>query len=285
MDRLQTAIAEARAARDAILAGRVAAATDQEAPISRKVAPAASRTVEEAWAALPRFEPEAEHLADKRVVTRQGGARSAPFDVLRTRTLQQMKAQGWSRLAVTSPGPGCGKSTVTMNLAFSLARQTDIRTVVLDLDLRRPMLASILGLQARHEITAAIRGTAEPGAQMTRVGENLAFATTRTPVHDPAELLQGRRIGKLLERIEAQFAPDVIVFDLPPVMVSDDAIAFLPNADCALMIAAAEQSTLGQVDACEKELAQQTNVLGVVLNKCGHPGDYHHYGYGYAETA
>ena len=50
-----------------------------------------------------------------------------------------MSMQGWKRLAVTSPGPGCGKSTVTMNLAFALARQPDIRTLVIDLDLRRPI--------------------------------------------------------------------------------------------------------------------------------------------------
>lgn len=288
MDRLQAAIAEARAARDAILAGRLApsarraAAAERAAPAAPVREDGAARAAA-AWAALAPFRAEPDHLAAQRIVTQEGGGRSAPFDVLRTRALQQMRAQDWTRLAVTSPGPGCGKSTVTVNLAFSLARQPDIRTVVLDLDLRRPMLAAILGLDARHEITAAIRDTAAPGSQMVRVGENLAFATTRTPVHDPAELLQGRRIGKLLERIEAEFAPDVVLIDLPPIMVSDDAIAFLPAADCALMIAAAEQSTLGQVDACEKELAAQTNVLGVVLNKCGHPGDQHHYGYGYPE--
>lgn len=270
MDRLQAAIARARTAREAVLAGAASASQIEAA------APSGDR-----WAALPLFEPTADHLAENRIVTRDSGAKSAPFDVLRTRALQQMTAQGWKRLAITSPGPGCGKSTVTMNLAFSLSRRPDIRTLVVDLDLRRPMLAKLLGLHARHEITSVIRGTADAASQIVRVADNLAFATTRTPVHDPAELLQGRRIGEMLSQLEADFAPDIILFDLPPVMVSDDAIAFLPNTDCALMIAAAEQSTLGQVDTCEKELAAQTSVLGVVLNKCTDPGDRQRYGYGY----
>lgn len=280
MDRIQAAIAQARTAREVVLSGLAKAdATASVEPVPQPV---------DRWDTLTRFQPDPYHLTKNLIVTRDSGAKSAPFDVLRTRALQQMSAQGWKRLAVTSPGPGCGKSTVTMNLAFSLARQPDIRTLVIDLDLRRPMLASLLGLAARHEITAAIRGTAAPSSQIIRVGDNLAFATTRTPVHDPAELLQGRRIGDLLSRLEEEFAPDVILFDLPPIMVSDDAIAFLPNTDCALMIAAAEQSTLGQVDACEKELAAQTSVLGVVLNKCAHPGDGQRYGYNYGygvETA
>ena len=273
MDRLQAAIAQARSAREAILSTQ--SGTPDATPGQVISQPTDN------WQALIRFEPDANHLIENRIVTRDSGAKSAPFDVLRTRALQQMSMQGWKRLAVTSPGPGCGKSTVTMNLAFSLARQPDIRTLVIDLDLRRPMLATLLGLEARHEVTAAIRGTSAPASQIVRVCDNLAFATTRTPVHDPAELLQGRRIGDLLYRLEEEFAPDVILFDLPPIMVSDDAIAFLPNTDCALMITAAEQSTLSQVDICEKELAAQTSVLGVVLNKCAHPGDGQRYGYNY----
>jgi Mrp family chromosome partitioning ATPase len=59
-----------------------------------------------------------------------------------------------------------------------------------------------------------------------------------------------------------------MIFDLPPMLVSDDTTAFLKNVDCVLLIAGAEISTISQVDACEREIAEHTNVLGVVLNKC-----------------
>ena len=59
-----------------------------------------------------------------------------------------------------------------------------------------------------------------------------------------------------------------MLFDMPPLLVSDDTIAFLDQVDCVLMIAAAEESTMGEIDRCGKELARHTQVLGVVLNKC-----------------
>ena len=180
MDRLQAAIAQARSAREAILStqsGTPDATPDQV--ISQPT---------DNWQALIRFEPDANHLIENRIVTRDSGAKSAPFDVLRTRALQQMSMQGWKRLAVTSPGPGCGKSTVTMNLAFSLARQPDIRTLVIDLDLRRPMLATLLGLEARHEFTdrprlrqPCLRDNAHPGSRPCRTSARSAHRRSLVP--------------------------------------------------------------------------------------------------------
>jgi Mrp family chromosome partitioning ATPase len=59
-----------------------------------------------------------------------------------------------------------------------------------------------------------------------------------------------------------------LLLDLPPMLAADDVLAFLPNVDCVILVAAAEQSTLSDVDVCEQTLAEKTDVLGVVLNKC-----------------
>ena len=279
MDRIQAAIAKARAARLAVVA-EAAQAEAKPAPQASDITdpPVTTRTN---WRALRQVEIDPRVLAASRIVTREPGPKTGPFDVLRTRVTQQMKANNWHRLGITSPTAECGKSTVALNLAFSLARQADLRIVVVDLDLRRPSLARMLKLGDGQQISDVLEGKAELADQMVRVGDNLAFATAQHAVRTPAELLQGPRIEALLSRIDEDYAPDIVIFDLPPIMVSDDAIGFLPHADCALMIAAAEQSTIKQVDTCEQELARQTNVLGVVLNKCDHPGDGYGYGYNY----
>ena len=78
--------------------------------------------------------------------------------------------------------------------------------------------------------------------------------------------------------IKSAFQPDVILYDLPPMLQSDDAMAFLPHLDCVLLVAAAERSRLDEVDKCEQELSEQTQVLGVVLNKCRYGAeDYGYY--------
>jgi len=71
-----------------------------------------------------------------------------------------------------------------------------------------------------------------------------------------------------------------VLFDMPPLLAGDDALAFIGHVDCVLLVAAAETSTIEEVDTCERELAAHTNVLGVVLNKCRYPD--RQYGYSYA---
>ena len=70
----------------------------------------------------------------------------------------------------------------------------------------------------------------------------------------------------------------MLIYDLPPMLVSDDALAFLPHLDCVLLVAGAEKSRLDEVDKCEHELAESGKLLGVALNMCRYMGEE----YGYA---
>lgn len=93
-----------------------------------------------------------------------------------------------------------------------------------------------------------------------------------------SELLLNPATAQGVASIKHAFAPDVILYDLPPMLQSDDVMAFLPHLDCVLLVAASERSRLDEVDKCEQELAEQTQVLGVVLNKCRYGGeDYGYY--------
>ena len=72
-----------------------------------------------------------------------------------------------------------------------------------------------------------------------------------------------------------------MIFDMPPMLVSDDAMAFFPNVDAVILVAAAETTKIKEVDSCERDIASQTNVMGVILNKCRYMGP--EYGYNYYE--
>ncbi|WP_096788002.1 CpsD/CapB family tyrosine-protein kinase [Rhodobacter sp. CZR27] len=274
MERIQSAIAKARAARSA-------SGTPSDRPpafFSRPQASDAAR-IAEAWEALPQVAPEAGQLARHHIVATRGGRETAAFDVMRTKLLHQMRAQGWRRVAITSPGAGCGKSTIALNLAFSLARQPELRVLLAEIDLRRPSLARMLGLREKHGFAEVLQGSARFEDNAVRIGTNLAIATNRAPFRNPAELLQGASVPAVLSEIESRYAPDVVIFDMPPLLVSDETMAFAGQVHCALLIAAAESTSASEVDVCEQELAGQTNVLGVVLNKCRFMGPDHGYGY------
>ena len=296
MEKIQSAIAKARAAREGVISGlddpmivNVAPVptppAKANAAIAAPVAPSAptlllsTEQVLANWARLEQVQPNARQMQRSRIVAFQGGKEAVTFDVMRTKVLQQMRANNWRRLAITSPGAGCGKSTTSLNLAFSLSRQPEVRTVVAEVDLRRPSLAKILGLQMQHSFAEVLEGTCTFDQNAMRYGNNLCFATNPTPIRNPSELLQNARVSQILADIEARFEPTITIFDMPPMLVSDDAMAFVGQMDCVLLVAAAETTTISEVDVCERDLASQTNVLGVVLNKCRYMD--RKYGYSY----
>ncbi|MEZ5776815.1 MAG: CpsD/CapB family tyrosine-protein kinase [Paracoccaceae bacterium] len=209
-----------------------------------------------------------------------GGKEGAPYDMLRSRTTRMMKDKGWTRLAITSPGATCGKTTVALNLALSLSRQKDFKVMLIDLDLRRPSLHRVLGASSRKSMHEVLEGKAAFTEASYRIGDNLIVGLNVSASKRPAELLQSEATRDALNEIERNWRPDLMLFDMSPILASDDNVGFLPNVDCALLIAAAESTTLANIDICEKELAQLTNVLGVVLNKCRYEDDSVGYNYG-----
>lgn len=226
------------------------------------------------WAALPPMSAEPGHLDANRIVTaRRSDPASGAFDMMRTRVLHHLQQNGWTSVAITSPTAGGGKSVVALNLAFSLANREDCRTALLDLDLRRPGIAAILGISDPPPLESYLRGQAGLEQAFGRLRANLAVACNGSPVRLAAELLQGPETARAFQEMKRKLLPDVVVCDLPPMMASDDMVAFLPNVDCAILVVEAEVNTADEVDACERELAAQTNVLGVVLNKCRHGAD------------
>jgi protein-tyrosine kinase len=240
-----------------------------------------SAEVDAAWAALPELAVRATRLRRRRVITlEQRDPGHMAYDMLRTRVLHKLRAEGWRSVALTSPGPSCGKTLTCLNLAFSFARQSNCRTLVLDLDLRRPRLATYLGVRPKVCVSQMLAGLASADETLLRVGDTLAFGLAAGPVRHSTELLHDERAAEALAAMTTRFDPDVILYDLPPLLASDDAAAFLVQVDAALLVAAAGETRLEDIDPCARQLGALTHDLGVVLNKSAFmPRRY--YGYGY----
>lgn len=190
------------------------------------------------------------------------------FDILRTKVLKLVRDNNWTSVAITSPTSGCGKTLTSLNLAFSLAGLMDFRTVLIDLDLRQPKIAKTLGIEQVPSMESFLNNETSIEQMFVRYGENLAVGADRFPVSHPAELLHRQGIKPVLEELKTKLRPDLILFDLPPMLANDDVLAFLPNVDCVILVVAAEASTISEIEICERTLRQECNLLGVVLNKC-----------------
>jgi len=221
------------------------------------------------WSELAPFQLDPRQMRKYRIVT---FARSHPayvsFDIMRTKIGRVMRDKKWTSVALTSPTPDCGKSMICLNLAFSFARQTDCRTVLVDLDLRRPGLAKLLGLPGTSSVEKFLRGQSGIKDVFRRYGDSLAVGLGHHASPDSAELLQSAGTAEALRDLRQKLKPDVTIYDLPPMLVSDDALGFLPHVDCVMLVVAAEANTISEIDICERDLTEQTNLLGVVLNKC-----------------
>lgn len=247
---------EPGAGRPVLLSGRLSYTQPDEAATAR------------AWEEIRLIEPSRRHLARHHVVsaTREDPA-SVSFDVLRTRLLQALRAHGWSRVGITSPTKGCGKTFTAANLAFSISHKPSTRTVLLDMDLRRPNLAPTLGLRDPGNLGDVLGGETTMSNHLIRLAPNLAVAANSTPVPDSAELLQEPMTRAVLEAMRQALRPDVVIYDLPPVLLCDDVIAFLPHLDGILLVADGHHTKAHEIAECERLFKDQTEILGVVLNR------------------
>ena len=192
---------------------------------------------------------------------------SKAFDLLRTRLMQALRQQGWSRIAVAAPTTGCGATFTAVNLALSLARVPGSRSVLVDLDQRNPGVAKALGLQGEWNISEFLSGRCLPEEHMVRCSDTLALALNTQVNRNASEQLHDDVTVAVLEDTEEELAADVILYDLPAMLEYDDLAAFLPQVDGVLLVSDGTQTTKNHIVECERILEGQTPLLGVVLNR------------------
>ncbi|WP_254685028.1 tyrosine-protein kinase family protein [Tateyamaria omphalii] len=168
------------------------------------------------------------------------------------------------------PEPASGKTTIACNLALGLGRANNLRTMLFDFDLGDPSIHTFLGLESRHSLKSVLTGRVPLAEHAKRIRENVGVVISPQPEPDPNKLILSDEIGEFLDGVQDMYKPDVMIFDLPAILSGDHARAFLKNTDCALIVALAEKTRFSQLDVCEREVAESTNVLGVVVNGC-HP--------------
>ncbi|MFN3937273.1 MAG: CpsD/CapB family tyrosine-protein kinase [Gemmobacter sp.] len=227
------------------------------------------------WSQLPLLAiDEATAHAAHLIVSRHEDPVGTLFDVLRTRLLQALDERGWNRIVVTAPTRGCGTSTVAANLALSMARRPGTRTLLIDLDLRMPSLHRLFGVEPPGPIRSMLSGEQPVEAHMQRVGQNLCLALSDRAEPDAAELLQEPATVETFRHLCSLYAPDVLLYDMPPVLEGDDVLAFLPQTDGAILVVDGLRTLPSEVQEAERLIRERSELVAVVLNRAeDRPGD------------
>lgn len=277
MEKLQAALARAREQRDGVPVSPTSQRDRTTSRVrSRQLAEA--EVLAERWSKIQMFEPSASRMQESRIFANDATQQAQHFDILRTKLMLEMRRNKWSRIAITSATAGCGKTTTACNLIAGLGRQPESRGLLFDMDFRRPAVSKFFGASPNSSFADVLEDKVDFTDQALRLDRNTAISMTTRPVRDPSKIILKNRTSEILDDIQAYFIPDIMLFDLPPVLVSDEARAFLKLVDAVLIVAAAEMTTVAQIDETEREVAQYSEVAGVVLNKCRHMDD----GYGYS---
>jgi protein-tyrosine kinase len=217
---------------------------------------------------LRQVELDIDHLEDNRIISHErSNPKAASFDMLRTQVIQRMGDAGWQTLAITSPKAGCGKTVTAINLAFSVARHTDRSAILIDLDLRKPNVGNYLGIACEKSLIDYIQGTALLEEILVSPGvDRLGVLVNNGAIKNASEVITSKILNDMVLEIRHRFPTAILIFDLPPMLSTDDVLAFLPQVDCTLLIVASGQTVVSEVENCER-LMNSTNYLGIVLNK------------------
>ncbi|OHB79157.1 MAG: hypothetical protein A2W31_18430 [Planctomycetes bacterium RBG_16_64_10] len=186
------------------------------------------------------------------------------------RTALAFSPHATERIAVSSSEPGDGKTTVLVNLAVSFA-QAGKRTLLIDADLRRPGLTTLLGMKGAAGVSDVLRGDGEVARLAAQcvcrsavAGLDVLGSGPRRP--NPSELLAGPRFADLLAWAESQY--EQILVDSPPVLAASDAQILGRLVDGVLLVVQPDSNRRRVVErAVESFAALGVELLGVVANR------------------
>lgn len=219
------------------------------------------------------------------------GAGVEQFRSLRSRVYQARLEVPVKTILISSGLPSEGKSFIAANLAVSLARNRENHILLIDGDLRRPTLHSLLGAPSVPGLSEYLTGDAELQDIMQRAGirkdsssagtgsiSNLTFIPSGKCADGSSELVADRRVEELIAKVAPHF--DWILIDSPPVLAVTDAVELSNSADAVLLVARGATTTY---DAAQRTQAafNGSRILGFVLNdvKKAPRGGYNYYDY------
>jgi capsular exopolysaccharide synthesis family protein len=206
-------------------------------------------------------------------------SQSEAVRLLRTNVEFAAAGQEIATLAVTSSGPGDGKSTVAANLGAALA-QAGFSVALIDGDLRRPTLHRVFAI--RNE-----RGLSNLLTRPDLKWEDVARSVNDLPLHvitsgpvppNPSDLLRSDRLKTLMSQISTQV--DIVVVDTPPALAASDALLIADATDAVLLVCRAGATRIDKLEQAVAALPDSARVIGVLLNRHERqPGDDYYYYY------
>lgn len=195
------------------------------------------------------------------------GPQGAAYKMLRTQVLRRLEQLGVSTLGVLSSQSGEGKTLTAINLAIAIAADPTRTVLLVDFDLRNPNIARRFGHEPSVGVDDCLRMRRPVQEAMFKVSgyERLTILPARERVEHSSELLMSIATGEIINEMRMRYANRVIIFDVPPVLQADDALAFTRHLQAGLLVIGEGRSRRDDVTRT-LQLLHDLPFVGTVLN-------------------
>lgn len=208
-------------------------------------------------------------LDERLLLTKQSNTHSiAAYNILAAKTLSMLRGLGAHTLAITSPKSGTGNTLTAANLAISIARSLHDTVVLVELDVRKPVFYHYFGLNDTDKgLSDHLTDDAELADILIKIsGTDLTLLPAGTALDKHPNILGSPLLRQFVRNISSLYSDHLIIFDVPALLDTDDAFAFIPNVNASLLVLEEGINTAEQVNQCT-DILKNHGLLGTILNK------------------
>ncbi len=222
-----------------------------------------------------RSQPQTKVVASKRETLKKNkiiaglepDAFSDHIKIMRTRILNLLEKTGGNSLLITSPLPGEGKTLTAINLAISISHEIDRTTLLVDADLRTPMINNYFGIPNGKGLSDYLQDKATIPELLINPGiEKLTILPGGSPIPNSSELLGAPRMESLVDEMKKRYPDRFLIFDSSSLLTSADPLVFSRYIDGILLVVEAERTPRSAIEQA-MEMLKDKPVLGTVFNK------------------
>jgi Mrp family chromosome partitioning ATPase len=196
-----------------------------------------------------------------------GGPFGDAYKMLRTQVLKRLDQLNANTLAILSPSAGDGKTSTAINLAVAIAAERNRYVLLVDFDFRNPSLYRRLGLKTPVGVEDCLQSNHSIHTAMVKLAgyDRLTLLPARNRVENSSELLAEARTAEAVAEMRGRYVNRIVIFDLPPILASDDALVFSRLVQAGLIVVC-EGRTKREDVTRSIGLLNELPIVGTALN-------------------
>lgn len=214
--------------------------------------------------------PDTAHLERNRILGGITDPKVADiYSLIRTKILEMTGKSGANTIMITSARPGEGKTVTAINLALSMARDVQRTALLVDMNLRRPMVTAAFGLNGQFAHGVAdylLHDTPVEDMLVHPQMDKVVLLPAGRPLPGSTEVLASPKMERLVVELKSRYPDRYVIFDCPHLLGMSDSFVFSSYVDGVVLVVEAGRTSRSDIKAALDLLAER-NLIGMVVNK------------------